>query len=512
LIIGGELHNSSASSLAYMEPIWARLTALHLNTVLAVVSWELVEPQEGVFDFTLVDGLIRQAREHDLRLVLLWFGTWKNGMSSYAPAWVKRDYRRFPRVQVGCAQTVEILSTFSTETRDADARAFAALLGHLKEIDGREQTVIMVQVQNEVGVLGDSRDRSALANAAFGEPVPPELMAHLQEHRPELGSGLQQRWQANGFKTEGCWEEVFGSGPETDELFMAWHYARYIDAVAAAGKAQYSLPMFANAWLSSLGSTPGGWASGGQKPGEWPSGGPLPHTLDIWQAGAPHIDFLAPDIYQPNFRAWCRQYTRRGNPLFIPEMRRTELGARQVFYALGEHDAMGVSPFAIDSVEPSEDNPLQRSYAVLRQIAPLILEHQGQQGMVGFLLDEAQPTVTRKLGGYALEIELDQGFGQSAERGAGLIMALGADEFLGAGFGFRVRFKGRPPGPALAGIVAVDEGRYQDGQWVSGRRLNGDETGRGNWWRFYDYPSADSRPFANRLATGISRCTVYRYE
>jgi hypothetical protein len=191
-------------------------------------------------------------------------------------------------------------------------------------------------------------------------------------------------------------------------------------------------------------------------------------------------------------------------------MRRSEIGARQVFYALGEHDAMGVSPFAIDSVEPSEENPLQRSYAVLRQIAPLILEHQGKGDVIGFLLDDEQPNIRRELGGYELEIALDQGFGQRAERAGGLIMAIGVDEFLGAGFGFRVRFKGLPPDPALAGIVAVDAGRFRNGRWIRGRRLNGDESGQGNWWRFYDY--GDGRAFANELATGIGRCTVYRYE
>ena len=510
LIIGGELHNSSASSLAFMEPVWERMTALHLNTVLAVVSWELIEPEEGQFDFTLVDGLIYEARRHDLKLVLLWFGAWKNGMSSYAPGWVKRDYQRFPRVQVEGDQPIEILSTLGTETQKADAKAFAALMHHLYEVDGQEYTVIMMQVQNEVGVLGDSRDRSPAANEAFAGSMPAMLMEQLQAHQSELGPELYQRWQVNGFKTEGSWEEVFGSGLETDEFFMAWHYARYLDAVTAAGKAEYPLPMFANAWLSSLESTPAGWASGGQKPGEWPSGGPLPHTLDIWQAGAPHLDFLAPDIYQPNFPAWCEHYTRRGNPLFIPEMRPGLNGARQVFYALGEHDAIGVSPFAIDSVEPSEDNPLQRSYAVLRQLAPLILEHQGGQDMIGFLLDEEQPTIQRKLGDYELEIELDQGFGQDAKQGSGLLMAIGPDEFLGAGFGFRVRFKGLPPGPSLAGIVAVDEGWYRNGQWLPGRRLNGDETGRGHWWRFYDYEGEQA--YANRLATGIGRCRVYRYE
>ncbi|TFG70120.1 MAG: hypothetical protein E4H27_06365, partial [Anaerolineales bacterium] len=278
LIIGGELHNSSTSSLAFMQPVWERLTALNLNTVLSVVSWELVEPEEGQFHFDLVDDLIDEARRHGLHLILLWFGSWKNAMSSYVPAWVKRDDHRFPRTAIGEGQVVEILSTFSAEACSADARAFAGLMRHLGEIDGREHTVIMIQVENEVGVLGDSRDRSGPANTAFTGEVPVGLLAHLEKHRSELGSGLFARWQANGFRKEGTWEQVFGTGKETDEIFMAWHYAQYIDAVAAAGKSEYPLPLFVNAWLSSLGLTPGGWASGGQKPGEWPSGGPLPHT------------------------------------------------------------------------------------------------------------------------------------------------------------------------------------------------------------------------------------------
>ncbi len=512
LIIGGELHNSSSSSLDYMKPIWSRLKALHLNTVLAVVAWEMVEPEEGVFDFSLVDGLIREARRIDLRLVLLWFGTWKNGMSSYAPSWVKRDFNRFPLVKIEGGRSIEILSTFGDATCEADAKAFAALMAHLHEVDGRKNTVMMVQVQNEVGVLGDSRDRSAAADAAFAGAVSPQLMAQLTEHQSELGSGLLQRWEAHGLKAGGTWEEVFGSGVETDELFMAWHYARYVDAVAAAGKAEYPLPLFANAWLSSLGSEPGGWASGGQKPGEWPSGGPLPQTMDVWMAGAPNIDFLAPDIYQPEFEAWCQQYVRRGNPLFVPEMRGNEDGARQVFYAFGEHDAMGVSPFGIDAIDPDVENPIERSYAVLSQLASAILEHQGQGKMIGFLLNEEEQVITRQLGGYQLEISLDEGFGQSAERGAGLIIATDDNEFLGGGFGFRVRFKCAEPNPSMVGIIAVNEGRFEKGDWIPGRRLNGDETGRGNYWRFYDYQPGDGRAFTNDVATGISTCTVYRYE
>src|SRR5919202_3166351 len=219
LIIGGELHNSSPSSLAYMEPIWERLVALHLNTVLAPVSWELVEPHEGAFDFTLVDGLIREARGHALRLILLWFGSWKNGVSSYVPRWVKQDYRRFPRLRRQDGRAAEVLSTLAEANWQADARAFAALMRHLRVVDRSDHTVIMVQVENEVGVLGDSRDRSEAANRAFAGPVPRDLIDQLQEHRHELAESLQQRWEGSDFRTAGSWEEIFGSGPETDEIF-----------------------------------------------------------------------------------------------------------------------------------------------------------------------------------------------------------------------------------------------------------------------------------------------------
>ncbi len=100
LMLSGELQNSSSSSLEYMKPIWPKLKALGLNTVVTPLSWELIEPQEGQFDFTLVDGLLDQARHENERIVFLWLASWKNGKSSYAPAWVKQDMRRFPRVVV----------------------------------------------------------------------------------------------------------------------------------------------------------------------------------------------------------------------------------------------------------------------------------------------------------------------------------------------------------------------------------------------------------------------------
>lgn len=514
LILGGELHNSSSSSLAYMRPIWERMVALNLNTVLAPVAWELVEPREGEFDFALVDGLIHEARRHGLRLILLWFGSWKNGVSSYVPAWVKRDYRRFPRARLAGGQPAAVLSTLAEASWQADARAFAALMRHVRALDGAEHTVIMVQVENEVGLLGDSRDRSELAERAFAAPVPQELIEQLRQHQGELSTELAERWQSSSFRLSGSWEQLFGAGPATDELFMAWHYARYIDQVAAAGKAQYNLPMFVNAWLNAPESGNESWASGGQQPGDWPSGGPLPHTFDIWRAGAPQIDILAPDIYFGDFEGWCRKYTRGGNPLFIPEMRRGADGARYVFCAIGQYDAIGTAPFGIDSLEGPEEAPIRASYALLRQLAQLILEHQGSGTIVGFMLDTQNPSLTRELGGYQLQIGLDRGPAGQAEHGWGLIIATAEGIYIGAGYGFHVTFQPITPGPALVGIEAVDEGEYRDGSWATGRRLNGDETFSGSMWRF-PLTSSDTSIFPIPIlgpGTGISRCVVYRYE
>ena len=308
LILGGELHNSSASSLVFMKPIWPRLAAMHLNTVLTPVSWELLEPEEGRFDFALVDGLIREARQNKLRLVLLWFGSWKNTYSSYAPAWVKRDSKRFPRVETSDGHGTERLSPFSEANRDADARAFAALMRHLRETDSEAHTVIMVQVENEAGVIPDSRDRSAVANAAFSEAVPSKLTRYMQQHREALVPEFRAVWEGSGSKTSGTWEEIFGKGALTDDLFMSWHFARYINQVTAAGKAEYPLPMFVNAAL----------IRPNYQPGQYNSGGPLPHAMDVWRAGGPDVDFLAPDIYFDNFAEWCRKYRRPDTPLFIP--------------------------------------------------------------------------------------------------------------------------------------------------------------------------------------------------
>jgi hypothetical protein len=499
LALAGELHNNSATSLEYMKPIWPRLSAMHLNTVLAAVSWAMLEPAEGRFDYTLLDGLIRDARAHDLRLVLLWFGSWKNTWSSYAPDWGKQDFERFPRVELRSGTGTERLTPFSDRNRDADARAFAALMRRIREVDGEAHTVIMVQVENEVGVIPDARDYSPAASAAYGQPVPKELMDYLQKRTDALHPKLRARWQAAGFRASGTWETVFGPGPETEDLFMAWHYARYIGKVAEAGKAGYALPMFVNAAL----------IRPSYAPGQYNSGGPLPHSMDIWKAAAPQLDFLAPDIYF-EFKHWCSQYDRLDNPLFIPEAAGGAVGAANVFYAVGQHGALGYSPFGIDGTD-GEDDELSRSYDVLSQLAPLILENQPKGRVAGVLLEELTPAQTVRLGDYTLHVSGGGPrrplFGAGAPTQAapfqpayGIFIAADRDEFYMAGSGLTVTFSADTPGPPIVGLATVEEGRFLEGQWVRGRTLAGDDTGQGN-----------NISLRGDRGPGILRVTLYRY-
>jgi beta-galactosidase GanA len=470
LMLSGELHNSSSSSLEYMTSIWPQLSAMGLNAVVTPLSWELIEPVEGQYDFVLVDGLLAQARHDHQRIVFLWLASWKNGMSSYPPAWVKQDTHRFPRVEVK-GREVELLSPAASSTQQADARAYAALMQHIKEVDSTDHTVLMMQVENEVGVLGDSRDRSAAADRTFASPVPADLTRYLKAHHDTLYPRLRELWDENGDKTSGTWPEVFGKTSRADEIFMAWSYARFIHAVTAAGKAAYNIPMYVNTWL----------AENDAQPGSFPSGGPEPWVVDVWKAAGSAIDFYAPDLYAPDFVEWCQRYHRDGNPLYMPETRGGSPGAANVFYAVGQEAGFGFSPFAIeDEMDPKQD--LALSYKAIAGLAPLLLEHQAAGDVHGFLLDKQHPSADFTINGYYLHVSLDSIFGSHTETGYGLIMTTGTDEFLGVGKGFRASFT-VASGPNV-GIASVDEGRFEEGKWVPSRRLNGDENDQGSFWRF----------------------------
>lgn len=497
LALGGELHNSSASSPEYMQPIWDKLQAMHVRTVIGTVSWEDFEPKEGQFDFRAVDAQIAEARKRDMRLVLIWFGAFKNAASTYAPSWVRSNDRRFPRaIAQGTmseaftykgAMPKPVLSVFSPELLKADRTAFVALMRHLAEVD-TDHRVIMVQVNNETGMLRDSRDRSALAESAWKAPVPPQLLQYLAAHRSSLKPELDAVWSRQGRRASGTWSDVFGTDWQAEEVFMAWHFASYMEKLAAAGKRELALPMYANGWL--------GPQEGQPMAGQYPSGGPAKRVLDVWHAAAPSLDMLSPDIYAPNTKEVMADYDHAGNPLFVPE---AQFRTGDIFWALGQHRTIGYSVFGIE--DGRIDGQLAQAYAELTGMDLVITKAQAEGRIAGVLLDDGKPVVI-KLGGYSITVQetmallkqmlLDVGLqapppppplpsetegpgtrpAPGDGRAFGLVIDEGHDTFLIVGKGFTADFA---IGSTLAEVDRVEEGRFDTQGWKVGRVLNGDE-------------------------------------
>jgi hypothetical protein len=542
LVLGAEPPTSAPSNLVYLKYMMAVMAETHQNTGAIAVGWNWIEPEKGKYDFKIVDAAIEDARLIDQRICLVWFGSWKNGVSGFVPMWVKANQDGFPRSQTvdaktGVTKTPEALSAFSENNWRADARAFAAMMRHIREVD-RTHRVILVQVENEIGIFGDSRDRSELANKAFAAPVPAELMDYLQKHKDGLHPDILKIWEAAGFKTSGTWEEVFGKSPEGDEVFMAWSYARYVNHVAEAGKKEYPVPMFVNVWGTK------GWGRG-------PRGEAFDHVLDIWKAGAPLVDMSCPDAYMGRQGAAAqivditKRYSGPGNPFFTVEAADGEIGAAHAIYAIGQQRAIGYSgmgndglldwftktginspawhtPAGMDSPTrlfgfggPGSTKPLppappeyeakalSQAFLTLSQIAPQILEHQSKGTIAGAAVDKQTPDVKVQLGNYILNVGLPRGRGAPNvvpdTIGYGVFMAVGPDEYLVAGNNLHITFTPNTPGPPIAGLAEQEAGRFDaSGKWVATHFLGGDD-------------SSDS---VVRLSFGeraIQRVTLYRY-
>jgi len=505
LMFSGELHNSSAGSTHYMRPIWRNLKQNNLNTVIAPVSWELIEPIEGKFDFTLVDSMIIGARKENLKLVVIWFGSWKNAKSTYAPDWIKGNTAKYPLMESKGGRLLNTLSTFGDNSLNADAKAFSELMNHIKKVDGKNQTVIMVQVQNEVGILGSPRDYSEIATKAFTSQVPKELMDYLGKNKSTLYPGLLKTWEANGSKMAGTWEEVFGKGEKykgedwktnysdyTEELFMAWNLAKYTGVIAQKGKQEYALPMFANGWIKQPKST---------NPGRYPSGGPLPQVLDIWRAAAPAIDLIAADIYAVEEFDWvCQEFSLSGNPLFIPETTTGLASSARALYAFGKYDAIGYAPFGIDghglfNTADLKDVSLKNVYECLKNIAPEIIKNRGTENMTALYLGEGDKAANVEMGDYDIYVSRFSSAGLFKMTGgrfgiegeddkspAGLIVIkLSNNEFLVAGGvgGIQVTVSGSKSNKALYNdYTSIDEITFEKGKMKT-HRINGDETALG---------------------------------
>ncbi|WP_083676069.1 DUF5597 domain-containing protein [Paenibacillus sp. FSL H8-0548] len=471
IALSGELHNSSSSSLSYMEQnVWPHLRGLHLNTVIIPVFWELIEPKQGQFDFTLVEGIIKQARSENVRLVLLWFGLWKNGKSSYVPGWVKKDGLTYFRACYLGQITTDTISPLCQAAVKADRAAFKALMAYLKEIDGEQHTVIMIQIENEMGFLNSDRDYSNEANQQFSKPVPNTI--------------------GDIYGKSGNWSEVFGE--EAGEYFMAYHYASAVEQIAKAGAEVYPLPMFVNAWLEQY-----PWRAG-----SYPSGGPIAKVMKVWKAAAPTICLYAPDIYLPNFAEICEEYTASGNPLFIPEARRDIVSATNVFYAIGQHNALCFAPFGIEAflapIDPNSDtifDPnvltalninmsafhlngtgpyLAESYKLLGNMLGIIHQYRGTGKMKGFLQNQDSGCIL-SFTHYDLKLSYKQPV-EGKPISGGLVIELSDNQFILAGIGFSVEVLPKIGESAKVGYIRIEEGVFEDDQWIRGRVLNGDES------------------------------------
>ena len=514
LILGGELGNSNASDPNQLDAIFTKLHNMNLNTVMLPVYWDRVEPEEGKFDFALVQSAIETARKHDMKLVFLWFGTWKNSMSCYAPGWVKRDTKRFSRVRKKDGEAQEIVTPASDSCAAKDAAAFAELMRWTKEFDESLHTVVMVQVENEIGMIPEPRDHSDESEKQYRSSVPKELITKLTSGK--LGPEVAAIWQGAGGVESGTWAEVFGTEPGGEEVFSAWQFATYTDCVAAAGKKVYDLPMLTNAAL----------IRPGYKPGQYPSGGPLPHLIEVWQTGAPNLDLLSPDIYFPNFSEWIDRYMRSGNSLFIPEIAPSTRAAANALYAYAKHHAIGVGPFSIENQTGAKERDITECFGILKKIAPVVLDCQARGKILGLsprldfdwkVGDEPEKGT---LGDFVFSAAFDKtpitnpgslstlptlGVGrwetpEGAPAGSVMILQIDDEEFVVIGKGVKITFA-PADGKGKVGIESVHEGNFAaDGKWLGARWLNGDETHQGRHVALYDG------------SWKVQRVKLYRYQ
>ncbi len=471
LLLGAQINNSS-SWPAVLPEVWPALEAMHANTAEAPIYWEQMEPRKGTFDFSTVDALVEGARQHKLHLVLLWFGTWKNGNMHYAPEWVKTDTRAYPRMINAAGEPIDVLSANSQANLGADKAAFAALMRHLKETDGTEHTVLMMQVENESGAIGTPRDFSAASNQEFAGQVPTDLLKAMHA-KP------------------GTWREVFAA--KADETFQAYHQSRYVNEIAVAGKREFAIPMYCNVWLS----YPVAELPERQTPNPgigYPSGGPVQDMVDLWKAFAPAIDMIGPDIYSDDsgfYREVLKTYSRPDNALWIPETGSGDSYAKFFFYALGQ-GAIGFSPFGVDQTGwtyASGEGPKAhaQNYALLkpmgREVAKLNFDGKLKTAV------EEPGAASEELDFGPWQASVRFGFpqpdgrrapGTADHHGRALVAQLGPDEFLVTGIDASIAFHvpGRLPGLRMQ-ILRAEEGAYENGTWHMTRLWNGDQTDRG---------------------------------
>jgi hypothetical protein len=505
LIMGGELHNSTGSDMTALPQVFKEMKAMNLNTVLTYAYWEHIEPVEGQFNFDLVDAAINAAKNEEIKLIMVWFGSWKSTASTYAPAWIKTNPKRFPRYALENGNTLEILSPFFEENMKADMKAYKALVQHIKEVD-TQNTVIMMQVENEPGCFENYRDYTSQGQKAWEAQMPNEMVNYLKQNEGNLYPELEKVWAANGKKTKGTWEEILGkSSAEGDykyypqELFMAYYYSKYINYIAAEGKKVLDLPTFCNGWLYN-------------NRGFYPHGTVNPHVLDAYRAAGSAMDFYSPNVYTIDYDELFSKYTLANNTLFVPESMLSPAGA---LYSIGAYNSLGFAPFGIDGSGPKkEDNAV--NLALLKQInktldnmAGIITASYHTEKMNAVYINQSQKKDVVSMGDYIItattsnERGFNLEFGKSLDQvgknnipgvadekqaapapfgtvpkglASSIIIQSDTDEFYFIGYGVRLNFELKE---AIKlehlGFLSIDEGDFVNEKFILKKRWNGDE-------------------------------------
>jgi len=491
--IAGEVHNSASSSIESTIEVLDRCKELNLNTVLIPMTWQLIEPVEGKFEFDLLDGIIKEASNRGLHLGILWFGSWKNAQCSYCPAWIKQRpdiYKRaelvkgkpaFKRPSGILKLETTTISPFSKETRDKDARAFATMMEHIKEVD-TNYTVISIQVENETGFLGSDFDNCEKAIELFNKPVPLELIDYLTKHQETLHPYLRKCLNNQNDSFNSFFKKM------AKEVFIAYHTASYVEVVASAGKKVHPLPYVVNCWLNTKDST---------KPGVYPCGGPVAKMIEIWQAAAPSIDVYCPDNYLTDFLGTCDDFVKGNNPLYIPESGLSTALAPREIYAIGHYNAMCFAPFGVEHVGDEKMTSLSR-YAWLMGFAvdskkrhaqneqlykkvnsllvgamPEIIKHYGTNDLVALIKERDKMSTKLVFGDYELtNLFLPL---KHLKDNATLICRLSDDEFLLLVYGAMVSFNSLNKDKPYMQYLQIETGYYENGKWHVYKVLNGDE-------------------------------------
>ncbi len=466
----GEIHNSSASDPAFLEEnVWPALRGMHMNSVIVPVYWEMIEETEGIYDFASVDAVICGARKEGLKLILLWFGLWKNAESMYVPGWVKQDPDTYFRIEKVTGERTTTISPLCAAAVEKDRAAFTALMRHIRNFDADDQTVIVMQVENEIGILHSDRDYSAAAKKAFSENVPEELAALTGK--------------------TGTWTDVFAEN--AGESFMAWRFGKAVEAIASSGRAEYPLPCYVNAWLRQY-----PWY-----PGSYPSGGPADSVIPIWKCAAPSLFACGPDVYVPYCADIMDIYASDNNPLFIPEIRKDAVTASYALYAFGAKNALCYSPFGIEDLildpAPIEAPPaeilaalnidptasditgsrdyLSAVYGILEEIEPLYLKYRGTGKLRAFVRHgENDNGFFAHFTNYDLMVSYARR--QPAKPlGSGLVIELAENTFLLTGMCCTMQFAAKAGDPKNVDVLRLEEGSFKNGEWQRVRILNGDE-------------------------------------